>query len=766
MNKKILMLIVFMIVLSSGVSALDIEWINITDPGHDDFGRAVAIDSNNNVYVAGYCENCGDNGGRAMYTMKFDSDGNHIWTNITDPTSSNDFAYGIATDSNDNVYVTGYCSGCEGSAVTGIYTMKFDSDGNHIWKDVTDPSIYGDIGYSITTDSNNNVYVTGECNGCGSSGSTAIYTMKFDSSGNKQWTDITDPSSGEDSGNSIATDSNNNVYVTGKCEGCGDKGNYAIYTMKFDSSGNKQWTNITDPSSYSDRGYGIATDSNNNVYVTGYKGSYSYASSNDSMYTMKFDSSGDHIWTNIARPTDHDYFGNSIATDSNNEVYIASRCMHCGDKGYDAFYILQLDSDGDYIDSDLHDPSNTYDYAYGIATDSNNDVYVTGNCGNCQDTGGHSIYTLKYSSPSANGEACSVNGDCLSGYCRDDYDDSDKFCADDSTSCVHDGADYNDESESEGYLCVSGVWDEIPVWGAVPVVVMDEDVTNNTLLMSDYTSTGCGLGCTYDIVSSTGPIQTASINSDYLVVVPSADGHGTGTVTVSADDGNSVVNKVFDVKVLSIPDLGSDITVDTGYFDGAGTTDLGSEGDDISVYQGESDPDHAYSNSVYFFSLERDLIGKVTFEGNFPFIWDLALASSNVIIDNGFIAVDSDSILSKLSYWIDHPTAKVELYNVDPSGYITDGEGVPIVYKNDSFNLASDPRDSWPECGTDCEPVNWNEETGTLTFYVDEFSSFGLSEDQQGGDNGGSVPEFSTLGIIMAVLVVTIGAALIIKKRR
>ncbi len=319
-----------------------------------------------------------------------------------------------------------------------------------------------------------------------------------------------------------------------------------------------------------------------------------------------------------------------------------------------------------------------------------------------------------------------------------------------------------------GILLLSAAAYAAPVWTSDPIgVATDEDATDSSTVLSTKIDSGCDLGCTYSIKSTTSGINANVINGDELEIVPNSDYHGTGTVTITAEDGSGTADKDVDVKVLSIPDLGSDITVDTSYFDGSGTTDLSTAGDDISEYQGESDPDHAYQNSVYFFSLERDLIGKVTFEGNFPFIWDLALAYSNVRIENGFISVDSDSILNKMSYWINHPTAKVELYNVDPSGYITDGSGVPIVYKDTDFHLASDPRDSWPECGNDCDPVNWNEETGTLTFYVDQFSSFALNDDDGSGNGGnGSVPEFSSMGMVLAVLIAIIGIALIVKKKR
>lgn len=74
----------------------------------------------------------------------------------------------------------------------------------------------------------------------------------------------------------------------------------------------------------------------------------------------------------------------------------------------------------------------------------------------------------------ANGDDCSINADCTSGYCRTDWDDSGKFCADDSTSCVYDddsspstpALDRNNEyvlcGGADNYkTCNSGVWSSL-----------------------------------------------------------------------------------------------------------------------------------------------------------------------------------------------------------------------------------------------------------------------------------------------------------------
>ncbi|MFH1787050.1 MAG: hypothetical protein ABH829_05380 [archaeon] len=69
------------------------------------------------------------------------------------------------------------------------------------------------------------------------------------------------------------------------------------------------------------------------------------------------------------------------------------------------------------------------------------------------------------------GDACTIDSDCISGYCRNDYDGG-SFCAENSTACVHDTSQYPSEdnpfstniSDYNGsdYHCKDGHWSEDP----------------------------------------------------------------------------------------------------------------------------------------------------------------------------------------------------------------------------------------------------------------------------------------------------------------
>ena len=134
----------------------ELDWDN--EVGTSSFNEAlgVAIDSNNNVYITGYTsgnlDGINNNGSDDAFLVKYDSSGIKQWTQLLG-TSSVDTAYGVATDSNNNVYITGYTN-------INAFLAKYDSSGIEQWTKQSDSSSYN-VAKGVAIDSNNNVYITG-----------------------------------------------------------------------------------------------------------------------------------------------------------------------------------------------------------------------------------------------------------------------------------------------------------------------------------------------------------------------------------------------------------------------------------------------------------------------------------------------------------------------------------------------------------------------------------------------------------------------------
>jgi hypothetical protein len=156
------------------------------------------------------------------------------WANSYGSTGR-DTGHGIATDSNGNVYLTGLF---DGSMNVGSYTLasngsydifviKLDTGDNVVWAKSYGGD-FGDTGHGIATDSNGNIYLTGQFSGSmavgslpnsplTSNGGSDIFVMKLDTDGDEKWAKNYGGTSilSNATSRGIATDSSGNVYLTG-----------------------------------------------------------------------------------------------------------------------------------------------------------------------------------------------------------------------------------------------------------------------------------------------------------------------------------------------------------------------------------------------------------------------------------------------------------------------------------------------------------------------------------------------------------------------
>ena len=134
----------------------------------------------------------------------------------------------------------------------------------------------GDQGQSVAIDSDNNLYVLGFQASTGA-GSNDFLLAKYNSSGTVQWQRILGGAS-NDRGYSVAIDSSDNVCVFGYTSSTG-AGAQDFLLAKYNSSGTIQWQRVLGGAS-GDTGYSVAIDSSDNVCVFGHTASTG-AGSND-----------------------------------------------------------------------------------------------------------------------------------------------------------------------------------------------------------------------------------------------------------------------------------------------------------------------------------------------------------------------------------------------------------------------------------------------------------------------------------------------------
>lgn len=283
--------------------------------------RAIVVDADGNVYVTG--RSLGDGTQYDFATIKYDPSGKELWVARYDgPASAADEARAIALDADGNVYVAGW-SLAAGSGYD-FATIKYNPDGKQLWVSRHDgPSSGADLAEALALDNAGNVHVTGRsCARPGAFCPTWDYaTIKYDSDGNELWNArYNGPGDSFDLPAALALDNDGNVVVTGESIGSDTSRDYA--TVKYDSGGKELWVGrYNGPGNREDVARALAIDADGNVYVTGT--SWGGLDTRDDFATVKYDAAGKETW--VARynaPADRNDFARAIALDADRNVYV------------------------------------------------------------------------------------------------------------------------------------------------------------------------------------------------------------------------------------------------------------------------------------------------------------------------------------------------------------------------------------------------------------------------------------------------------------
>ncbi|MCK5115401.1 MAG: SBBP repeat-containing protein [Candidatus Aegiribacteria sp.] len=339
---------------------------------------SIALDKDGNIYIAGK-SNHGSN--QDFTIIKYDTSGTEEWVAIYDG-SGFDYPYSTILDSDGNVSITGMSEGSDSG--WDYATVKYNSEGLEQWvaryQGVDDN---WDISNSITSDENGNIYVTGESDRYPYSGGDTDYdycTIKYNSSGEEQWVRLYDTGQEtDDLGKSIFVGEDGNVYVTG--------GSYidAVHhfnftTIKYDSTGSVQWTADYDSKGNGlDIAYSIIGTADGYLYVGG---TCSFNAGGDKDYAVvKYDDDGNEQWVAYWSASYSSF--NSMVVDNSGNVYVI-----CSTTAY--LDIQKYSSEGNIEWAAAFDG-----HPLDICCDEAGDVYVTGSRYNGDN---YDIVTSKYCS--------------------------------------------------------------------------------------------------------------------------------------------------------------------------------------------------------------------------------------------------------------------------------------------------------------------------------------------------------------------------------
>lgn len=348
------------------------EWVaryTGTPTGVDE-AFAIAVDDQGNVYITGYSD--GGASSTDYATIKYNSSGEQQWAaRYSGLANDDDAAYAIAVDNSGYVYVTGTS---RSTSVNYDYaTVKYDPSGNQVWVARYDGTGNFDNAVAVAVDDQGNVFVAGW-----SSNANGLYdyaTVKYNSSGVQQWAArYAEAGSGDNICTAMAIDESDNVYVTGGSSGSSAPFDYA--TVKYNSSGEEQWTARYDGTGNDfDEAKDIEVDASGNVYVSGRSvGINTYLD----YATVKYNSAGIQQWAaRYDGPLSIDDEVTGIALDNQANVYVTGVCV--GETTDYDFVTLKYSTTGEeqWLTS-FNGTGNLGDKPFGIAVDASGYVYATG----------------------------------------------------------------------------------------------------------------------------------------------------------------------------------------------------------------------------------------------------------------------------------------------------------------------------------------------------------------------------------------------------
>jgi hypothetical protein len=189
-----------------------------------EYAKSAATDGDGNAFVAGYASDVfGKSDSYDPWVAKYSAAG-AIALEAATQNVKFDMAWGIATDSDGNVFIAGETQGSLGGPnqdYVDAWVAKYSAEGALRWKRQLGTADY-DVGSGAATDSDGNVYIGGRTSGSlggpNQGGFGDAWVAKYSAAGPLRWkrqlgTFEWDNLSG------VATDGDGNVYIAGETRG-------------------------------------------------------------------------------------------------------------------------------------------------------------------------------------------------------------------------------------------------------------------------------------------------------------------------------------------------------------------------------------------------------------------------------------------------------------------------------------------------------------------------------------------------------------------
>lgn len=406
--------------LSFFISGCAIRSNNLCDPSGELFLKTAVF----KILVQDPTSFCGTSLSISTKPPVINNSGLRQWSTLLGVAGATTNSFGVSSDDSGNVYITGFSNGnLDGHPLVGlfdIFVAKYDNAGNKQWSRTLGVIGSNTSSAGIVSDSMGNVYSTGKTNGNLDgqvlSGIQDFFIVKYDTSGNKQWTRLLGAPGTQTSSNAIAADSSGNVFATGQVNNNLDgqviTGNQDLFVVKYDGAGNKQWTRLLGAVGANTTASGVATDSSGNVYLTGSTfgnlDGQALTGTQD-LFVVKYDGAGNKQWTRLLGSLSGSSFtaafgivfdrtANAVYTTGATGTNLDGQTL----TGNQDIFVVKYDLSGNKLWTRLLGNPGGNESAFGITSDSFGNVFATGQSSGGFDgspgIGAQDLFVVKYDS--------------------------------------------------------------------------------------------------------------------------------------------------------------------------------------------------------------------------------------------------------------------------------------------------------------------------------------------------------------------------------
>ncbi len=300
-------------------SAPHLAWNRTFGGVNNSFAYELAIDSNRNIYLVGNTFSAGSAFSDVLL-LKYSPDGVLLWNRTWGVPQKNEFGRGIAIDNQNNIYLTGKTFFTD-STWGDVLLLKYDSAGICIWNESLGGGGGIDEGWDLIY-SDGLLWITGLSRSLGGT-QDEVLLAKYDINGSQlaayHW-----GGSGNEMGFAIAI-SGSKIFIAGQTDSFGAGGADALL-VKFDTNGTKIG-NWTWGGTQGDAAKDLVFDNAGFGYLTGNTQSYGLGS--NAVFLAKFSTSGQFIWNRIWGDKGT-AVGEGIDIDSTNNLYVVAQVYDYG----------------------------------------------------------------------------------------------------------------------------------------------------------------------------------------------------------------------------------------------------------------------------------------------------------------------------------------------------------------------------------------------------------------------------------------------------